>query len=1171
MADTEHYVLLDARGLVLHGFYKGADPDGDLDEKGKVVNSPAWGMEQLLKEYPIFDMIPPRRIIAVWDGGNRYRTELWPSYKAKRRARDAAMPVAQKTARAEWEQIARQFFAALGVTQAYVKDVEADDLIGYLCSKLPNSVVYTIDHDLVQLVADYPGTKIVIKNEIQETGPAGIPANLTRLHKSIVGDSSDEYPGVKGMGPVAFLALRQAFGDDGLEALDRIVKYQEWRALEEANSVAENAQLATLLEHCEEWALQYMLASVAPQLCEGVKYGSITKINWSRRVPSSAELGILEREIGMQGLLARFKKWLPSYTLADCTPEGKQVLHHFRDHVQDGPICAMDYESYDTLKHKPFQEAVSQKTREYVDVLSQKVTGVSFCYGDNYQHTFYMPCDHVETANFSPSNVAWAVNLAAQSRPLVIQNALFEAAVSAMNFGLELPTPWDTRLMASHVDENEELGLKHLSKHYLDYTQATYKETLEAAGVSAMNEAPAKKIVGYGCDDSIVAAHLFDLFYLIQRLEGTWEFTRDKEFSFVHEQVRGFLSGVTLDVDLVKQLDQEATEIFETSLGVVKASLTEHCLNENEAGATTLFTDLEPYEKAKLAAAGKSDEEIEAKLDDLWDRLVQGSKYVPLQKVVLESTVEWKPTPKKLSEVSAKLGLPVIEKDTKRYINEWCSKTDDDFKEASAYGGVTEQQATFLALLGQAAHVLKKREGEEYSALVSFCREVLGEPVEKSEMVGDELNFRSPPQMQNLLYGKLALPIRVRTKVKPGTGRHKHKMLGSPSTDDEAIAYALAEDVDHSDWRYEVLINLDRARKAAHAQSLFYRPLPMWVHPLDNRIHPQITNCGTVTRRPSGSSPNVLQLSKKNDGVLRKAILPFDQNHVIVKADFNGQEIRIMTSESKDPTLLDAYIGPVRKDVHSLTASEIAPTFFRQYTFREKFGLPDVYDTIAVVSYEDYIDARKDPDLKAPMNYIRDAAKAVNFLISYLGGYTTLAMRLLIKQDLAKQLMNVIFARYGRLQPWQQEVIEFARIHGYTQTAYGNRRHASADLLSSDREISTRMERQLVNATIQGCAADILKEVMHAAWETKLFEETGAYLIAPVYDELVSSVPRAALWEYCARLKEIMEVTPPGHAVPMVAEFSVSALSWGHCVEIGADITEDKVFQALEDSLKKVA
>ena len=104
----------------------------------------------------------------------------------------------------------------------------------------------------------------------------------------------------------------------------------------------------------------------------------------------------------------------------------------------------------------------------------------------------------------------------------------------------------------------------------------------------------------------------------------------------------------------------------------------------------------------------------------------------------------------------------------------------------------------------------------------------------------------------------------------------------------------------------------------------------------------------------------------------------------------------------------------------------------------------------------------------------------------------------------------------------------------------------------------------MVNATIQGCAADILKEVMATCYRERVFTDTGAVMIAPVYDELVASVPRETVVEFSLRLKQAMEVTPPGHRVPMLAEFSYGANDWGNLVEVGDNINEEIILSALD-------
>jgi DNA polymerase-1 len=258
--------------------------------------------------------------------------------------------------------------------------------------------------------------------------------------------------------------------------------------------------------------------------------------------------------------------------------------------------------------------------------------------------------------------------------------------------------------------------------------------------------------------------------------------------------------------------------------------------------------------------------------------------------------------------------------------------------------------------------------------------------------------------------------------------------------------------------------------------------------------------------------------------------------------------------------MLDAFMSNPRKDLHSLT-----PTGFA-HLLLPRLGVPW---TSGKLDYETFVAGRKGglgEELIKPFNLIRDKyAKACNFLIAYLGGYTTLAGNLLIPEELAKELMDNTFQLYPRLHPWQMETIEFARIHGYTQTAYGTRRHATSDLWSDDKYLSKRQERQLVNATIQGGAADILKEVRESIFRRKMRDKYAMRAVRPVYDEITASVPLEAAVDYCEELVEVMSIIPPGYPVGMLVELSIGT-TWGGQIEVKG--TSREAVQAVIDALR---
>ena len=172
--------------------------------------------------------------------------------------------------------------------------------------------------------------------------------------------------------------------------------------------------------------------------------------------------------------------------------------------------------------------------------------------------------------------------------------------------------------------------------------------------------------------------------------------------------------------------------------------------------------------------------------------------------------------------------------------------------------------------------------------------------------------------------------------------------------------------------------------------------------------------------------------------------------------------------------------------------------------------------------------------------------------MAYSGGFNTLAENLSIHPDLAKDILNKTFALYARVQPWQNEVAQFARTHGYSETAYGNRRHVTKDIHSSDDGLRKRMERQATNATIQGTAADILKVVRQRMIERDMRQRYKMESVYPVYDELTASVPIELAADYAFEMKDIMEVIPPGYPVGMATDLSIGP-TWGSQKELSWD------------------
>lgn len=190
-----------------------------------------------------------------------------------------------------------------------------------------------------------------------------------------------------------------------------------------------------------------------------------------------------------------------------------------------------------------------------------------------------------------------------------------------------------------------------------------------------------------------------------------------------------------------------------------------------------------------------------------------------------------------------------------------------------------------------------------------------------------------------------------------------------------------------------------------------------------------------------------------------------------------------------------------------------------------------------------------------------------NFGMTYGASAPTVSRNLIVQQSEAEELLDGAFSLYARIKPWQEETARFMDVHGYTLTAFGTKRHATDDIFSSERGLVSRMHRQGVNATIQGTAAESLKQIL-----TRLHTENWLYTLrmeffAPIYDEIVAWVHKDDVVEYCEVMYTLMsESTPPTHEVPQVPEFSIGA-DWGRCHELGQRPSSERILEAVQIAL----
>ncbi|MFT4049082.1 MAG: DNA polymerase I [Solirubrobacterales bacterium] len=228
-ADTDRKLyLLDGNSLAYRAFF--ALPDTFVNSKGMPTGA-LFGLANMWLKLIEDNEHGSPAVIAVWDAGLSGRGELYEPYKAQRDAKPDAL-------REQWPHF-YPLAEAFGFKNVRVDGWEADDVIASIAERAKGEgycvVVVTGDRDSFQLVDDANGpvtimatgrgitdTKVYDEAAVEER--YGIPPHLVPDFIGLKGDTSDNIPGVPGIGEKTAMQLLQEFGslEGVLENIDNI-------------------------------------------------------------------------------------------------------------------------------------------------------------------------------------------------------------------------------------------------------------------------------------------------------------------------------------------------------------------------------------------------------------------------------------------------------------------------------------------------------------------------------------------------------------------------------------------------------------------------------------------------------------------------------------------------------------------------------------------------------------------------------------------------------------------------------------------------------------------------------------------------------------------------------------------------------------------------------------
>jgi DNA polymerase-1 len=283
--------LIDGNSLVYRAFY--ALPESIATSKGQPTNAIFGFASMLVKIISEYGVKPT---LVVWDAGTSGRDEVYDEYKAGRRERPDLLSE-------QWPYM-HPLVESFGYQNVKVSGYEADDVIATLAGRARREgidvMVVTGDRDLFQLIE--PGVRIMATGRgITDTkiydreavlDRYGIPPELIPDFVGLKGDTSDNIPGVPGIGDKTASQLIQEWGD--LESV-----------LSNIDSISGAKRKQNLTEHADDARISKQLATAVRDVGVDVDFGKVIA-----REPDRSRLRETFREFELRAPLERLEEAL---------------------------------------------------------------------------------------------------------------------------------------------------------------------------------------------------------------------------------------------------------------------------------------------------------------------------------------------------------------------------------------------------------------------------------------------------------------------------------------------------------------------------------------------------------------------------------------------------------------------------------------------------------------------------------------------------------------------------------------------------------------------------------------------------------------------------------------------------------------------------------------------
>jgi DNA polymerase-1 len=546
-------------------------------------------------------------IFAIDSKGETFRNEIDVNYKANRSAPPPEL-TQQLPVAIEW--INKMGYRTLGK-----QGFEADDIIATVvrCAKEKEYKVRVVSHDkdLYQLIDD---DKVVIVDAIKRKyvnekachDKYGVTPKQFIDYQSILGDSADNVPGVKGIGKVGAEKLLKEYGtlDDIYAHIEEIKGATQKKLIESKEQAYMSKELVTLHDNvfdCKDFDFEeYKMDVDNPFLNiydELVKYEQ----NAVLRTLHAKNMVTPERQESAKKLQESCEEKASKLEFKATLLTDEKSLNAVLDSLKEDTIVAFDTETTG------------------LDYEKNKLVGFSFCMND--EEAYYVPFGH------------FYLGVADQVSPEVAKNAMrriFNSRVVGHNikFDLHFVTRFleddtldiycDSMILAWLINPESALSLDKLSEKLLGHEMVHFKDTVKKGENFSTVELDDACV--YAAEDAFITFKLYKLF--LQKLElqsatHLIEEAKSVEIPFIKTLLKMEKEGIEVDTGfLEKFLDEVKATLEALTKSIYELAGTEFNINSTKQLGVVLFETLGLPVGKKTKTGYSTDEKVLNSLKD---------------------------------------------------------------------------------------------------------------------------------------------------------------------------------------------------------------------------------------------------------------------------------------------------------------------------------------------------------------------------------------------------------------------------------------------------------------------------------------------------------------------------------------------------------------------------